>query len=316
MPNERNLAPWLALAGVILGLLFQSWQFNKTLREQQRQSEKTAALQRDANEDAQWREALKLVSFKDQESSQVGVFAMLGFFSSPRYEAQARTFAGVLLTNIPNVYAFDQVMSRMGPPHTDEKNFSDLTSLAQMLGFAQRARFHIKGAASRKNTPFLMRVDAIEPNPKNLGRDKDQQARVAAWEIDTTSQTLLTVWKNEEAKKRLSPRDSPLEGVVLEYGNFDDLDFTGANFSFGILYNASFRRVHFNGATLKDLYVCKVALDGADFRGVTVYEGSKWEGSNWWDAKCVPQELLDYLLRVDTHRTTEEAKRRLVSNCH
>ena len=60
----------------------------------------------------------------------------------------------------------------------------------------------------------------------------------------------------------------------------------------------------------------KVALDNADFSGVTVYSGSTWEDANWWDAKCIPQALLDYLRNRDSHPLTEETKSKLVSNCH
>src|SRR2546429_8242661 len=68
----------------------------------------------------------------------------------------------------------------------------------------------------------------------------------------------------------------------------------------------------FDGATLKDTYLRKVALDDADFSGVKVYSGSKWEDSNWWDAKCIPQPLLDYLLEADSHRSEE---RRVGKEC-
>lgn len=273
-----------------------------------------SALQREASEDAQWREALKSVSFRDPMSSQVGALTMQGFFGSQRYGPQAREIASILLTNIPNVNVFDEVMERIGPAHTDTTNLSDLIGIGQMLGFTQRARFHIQGAASRENTPFLMEaVSAVEVNPKDLD-DIEQQTRVAAWQLDTMSSTLRDVWTNKNPQKRLSPANQRLQGVVLENVSFGDLDFTGANFDWGILCNASFKHAHFNHATLKDVYVRKVALDGADFTDVTVYDGSRWEDSNWWNAKCIPLPMIDYLLKVDPHPLTPEAKSKL-SNC-
>jgi uncharacterized protein YjbI with pentapeptide repeats len=218
------------------------------------------------------------------------------------------------------VNAFDEVISRMGV-HTDISNFDDLTSIAQTLGFAQRARFHIEGAASSEKAPFLTAdVTAIDVNLKDLEHDNEQQKRVSSWEIDSASQTLRKIWTNTDLHKRLKPTGWTLTGVVLENANledanFDDVDFTKANFNYGILYNASFKGAHFNGATLKDVYVSKVFLDGADFSGVTVYDGSRWEGSNWWNAKCVPQSLLDYLLTVDSHPLTQQEKSGIVSNC-
>jgi len=303
-------AAWIAIIGVV-ALAFVS------ISEQRKQSERPAVLQREANEDAQWREALKSVSFRDPASSQMGVLAMQEFFGSPQYSSQARSIAALLLPNVSNVYAFDEVLSTMGPPHTDRGNYHHLTGIAQMLGFDQRAKFHISGAASKKNTPFLMEsLGAIKANPKDLDRDKEQQTRVAAWELDTVSRTLRSVWTDKDPQKRLSPSGWQLSGAVLENASFDGLDFTETDFSLGILFNSSFKRTHFDGATLKDTYLRKVALDDADFSGVKVYSGSKWEDSNWWDAKCIPQPLLDYLLEADSHRVTEETKSKLVATCH
>ena len=303
-------AAWLVIAGAV-ALAFV------TVSEQREQSERLAALQRDANEDAQWREALKSVSFRDPASSEMSALAMQGFFGSSQYSSQARAIAALLLPNVSNVYAFDEVLSRMGPPHTDRSNYQDLTGIARMLGLDERARLHISGAASKKNTPFLVEsVPALRANPRDSDRDKDQQTRVAAWELDVASRTLRTLWAEKDPQKRLSPRGSDLSGAVLENGSFDGLDFTETDFRFGILFNASFKGTRFNGATLKDTYLRSVALDGADFSGVKVYSGSRWDDANWWDAKCIPQPLLDYLLEAGSHPLTDEAKARLVANCH
>src|SRR5882762_5771043 len=134
------LTPICTLIGTTITVVVQNKQLNTTLREQRQQSESVATLQRDASEDAQWREALKSVSFV------LGAFAMQGFFRSPRYGSQARAIASALLTDIPNVNAFDEVLSRIRD-NTTGTNFTDLRVVAQMLGFAQRARFHMKGAA-------------------------------------------------------------------------------------------------------------------------------------------------------------------------
>jgi Pentapeptide repeats (8 copies) len=264
------LALIITLIGTTITLVVQNKQFNTTLGEQRQQSERAATLQRDASEDAQWREALKSVSFKDQPV--LGAFAMQGFFRSPRYDSQARAIASALLTDIPNVNAFDEVITRIRDNTTDA-NFTDLSVVAQMLGFAQRVRFHMKGAASKDNTAFLIEdVDEINPVPKDLAGDSDQRTKVAAWEIDTASRCLRQVWKR--AEKPASPARRVLTGMVLENAksdaeNFDGLNFSRANLSFGILYNASFRGANFNQAKLKDVYVQKVALDDADFSGVS-----------------------------------------------
>ena len=219
--------PLLALVVTAIALVYQSKQFKTTLIEQQKQSWRNQKQRREASEDAQWREALKLVSFKDQASSQVGLFAMQGFFSSERHGAQARTIASVILPNITNVNAFDEVMSRI----------------------------------------FL------------------------------------------------SPKGWRLSGVILEGQEFDGLDFADANLSYGILYDASFKNAKFNQAELINVYVRNVTLDGADFGGVTRFSGSRWENSNWWKAKCIPQSLLDYLLKTGSQPLTSNERSALVSGC-
>ena len=66
---------------------------------------------------------------------------------------------------------------------------------------------------------------------------------------------------------------------------------------------------------------CQIGFDGldfpeAEFSSVKAFKGSRWEDSNGWDAKCIPQPLLDYLLEADSHRVTEETKSKLVATCH
>lgn len=77
------IVAWIAIIGVA-ALAFM------IISDERKESERLAVLQRNANEDAQWREALKLVSFRDPGSAQFGVLAMQGFFASSQYASQAR----------------------------------------------------------------------------------------------------------------------------------------------------------------------------------------------------------------------------------
>ena len=45
-------------------------------------------------------------------------------------------------------------------------------------------------------------------------------------------------------------------------------------------------------------------------------EPSRGATAHWWDAKCIPQPMLDYLLKSVPHPLTPETKSKLVSNCH
>jgi hypothetical protein len=197
---------------------------------------------------------------------------------------------------------------------TDESNLTHITALAQMLGFAERAKYRMTGAASDATAPFLIEdVDEIDPNPEDFEHNPDQQLKVAAWKIDSTSQCLRQLWRDQ--KKKLSPRGSVLTGAVLENGAFDNLDFSGSHLDFGTFYNATFRNARFNAATLKDLFVRHVNMEGADFGGVSVVSGSRWEDTNWWSAKCVPPKMLDYLVEQTKHAVSSEDRTRLTGSC-
>jgi hypothetical protein len=283
------VTPLLALFATIYSYHSQASQFQQTLSEQRRGSV-----------DAQWRDALKLVSFTDPHSSGVGALAMLSFFGTD-HGPEAVTIASSLLPNVSNVGIFDKVLAAIRDKTAEDNNFANISSVARALGMAQRAKYHIAGAASKENTPFLMEtVDAFYLDPKSIEDDPRQQLNVSAWDLDTTSQFLKDLWKTHG---KPSADHKPLTGIVLEnahtdYDNFDGLDFSYSDLSFAILTNANFKRAKFVGANLSGAYVQKVDLTDADFRSVTSFEGSRWEQSNWWDAKCVPSKMMDYLVHV------------------
>ncbi|MGA1987272.1 MAG: pentapeptide repeat-containing protein [Candidatus Sulfotelmatobacter sp.] len=310
---SSSAVPILALVVTALTVILQTRQFRQTLTQQVEQFGRTERQQAEAHEDTEWREALKDVSFKDPRSSLVGAFAMQGFFNNPRYRDQAREIASGLLANTINVSSFDEILTNMRDK-TDGSNLAHMTSLAQMLGFAQRAKHRMKGAASVTTAPFLTKdVDEIDPNPKDFEHNADQQLKVAAWEIDSVSQFLRQLWR--DPNKGLSPQHYVLTGTVLENGDFDNLDFSGSHLDFGILYNATFRNVHFKDATLKDLFVRHVNLEGADFSGVSEVTGSRWEDTNWWRAKCVPPAMLEYLVQQTKHAVSQDDRMTLARNC-
>jgi Pentapeptide repeats (8 copies) len=308
-----TIIPFLALIVTAATIVVQNRQFHKTLAHEADEFKEGQTLQRDAGEDAQWRDALKLVSFRNTQSAQLGALAMQGFFESKRYETQARQVARTLLIDISNVAVFDEILWNMRE-RTNAKNFTDLSVVAQMLGYAQRKTYHIVGAASKSNTPFLIAVvDEIDPDPHDIEHNRDQQIKVAAWEIDTASEFMRGLWKNSD--KNLSPAGLTLTATILENGDFDGLSFSGTDLSFGILSNATFRNAHFVKADLKQLYVRRGRLEGADFNGVTSFEGSRWEDSNWWEAKCIPHDMLNYLVTADHHAISVEDRTRLTDGC-
>jgi Pentapeptide repeats (8 copies) len=241
---------------------------------------------------------------------------MQGFFDTG-HGSQAMTIASSLLSNIPNVGIFDAVLVDIRNRTTDDRNLSHLSAVARALGLAQREKNRIVGAASKANTPFLNEtVDAFYVDPKSIDHDPKRQLKVAAWELDSASQYLKDTWKRHE--NPISPGYKPLTCIVLENAqtetdNFNDLDFSQSDLSFSILSNAHFKRVKFAKVNLTGAYVRNVILTDADFHGVTSFDGSRWEDSNCWDAKCIPPKMFEYLLRVSPHKLTSEAAASLSS---
>jgi hypothetical protein len=298
----------------------QRQQVQDTIKQQAIEGARTATMQRETSEDAQWRDALKLVSLRDSNSSAIGAFAMQGFFDSKRYGPQALTIASTLLTNVSNVKAFDAVFIRICAKVKDSTNLADVIALAQSLGLAQRAKYHITGAASSSNTPFLIEhVDRIYLGTERMPQSSERQVQTSAWELDTTSHYLSSLWRKSDHS--LSPAKIDLTGVVLENAhstteNFNNLDFSGVNFQFAILYNASFENANFRDTKLIDTYLRNVYLSGADFSGATDFAGSRWEGTNWWLAKCISPGLLKYLRENASPTDPRDKKLADSYSCH
>jgi hypothetical protein len=70
------------------------------------------------------------------------------------------------------------------------------------------------------------------------------------------------------------------------------------------------------GAVFRRKLVSNVALDGADLSGVEDFAESKWEKSNWWKAKCISKELLEYLEKNDATVSPEDKRAGNSISCH
>jgi len=313
--------PVLALLVTLITIVYQAGQ--------------TAILQQKTGEDEQWREALKLVSFKDSDTSEAGAYALQGFFTSPRYGFQAQSIASTLLTNVKDVKGFDAVLGLLRKMVTNCDTFVHVSSVATSLGLAQRAKYNITGAASRANTPFLREADRIYLGEVEKSQTADRDLYVAAWKIATASDYMRDIWwkQKNEGKGSLCEGGTVLVGAVLENSqgaaenSFDTLDFSKMDLSFAILSRAHFRNAIFANASLRAAYLNEVDLTGADMThvnlagadlsGVKEFAGSKWADTRWWEAKCVPQPLIDYLSKAvpPPKDVKPEDLQRLASSC-
>lgn len=299
------VTPILAVFLTGVALVLQSQQFGAS-----------AKLQIDANEESQWRDAIKNISFKDPGTTLVSAFGMHSFFDSPRYSTQARTIAATLLPHVDNPDGFDNVFFDL----LDTVNTSGqghVIAMAKTLFNSQMDLYRVNELVNRPTavnfqTLREMLGDDDPPNFIQANSTSRRQAAASAWMLDSISDGLESLWINKNAM----PKGADLGGVVFEHGQFNELDFSNANLQGGALYHADFKDTNFAGATFTRKLVSNVTFDGANLSGVEDFAESKWEYSNWWKAKCISKELLEYLEKNDATADPENKRAGNGISCH
>ena len=292
-----TLTPLFAVLLTGAALLAQTWQYQSS-----------AKLQVDVSEESQWRDAIKNVSMKDTGTTLISAFAMRTFFDSPHYSVQARTVAATLLPHVDNPDGFDNVLFDMLYDNS-KSNQSHIVAVAKTLFNSQLDLYRVSVLA---NQPVKLEFGTLreilgdDDPPIFIQQDiaSRKQAVAAAWMLDSVSDGLHDLWVSKSG----TPQGMDLGGVVLEFGQFDGLDFSHANLRGGALYHADFKGVNFAGSSFTRKLISNVSLDGADLSGVTDFADSKWEYTNWWKAKCVSAELLAYLEKNDGTATSENRR--------
>lgn len=299
------LTPLLAVALTGVALILQSRQFNQT-----------AKLQIDANEESQWRDAIKNLSIKDPSTTLVSAFAMHSFFDSPHHGVQARTIASTLLPHVDVPDGFDNIFFDLLDT-ANTSNQGHVVAIAKTLLNSQMDLYHINVLMSRPTLldfQLLREMLGDDDPPDFIQADpaSRRQSAANAWMLDSISDGLNGIWINKSAV----PRGTDLGGVIFEHGQFNEFDFSNANLQGGALYHADFKRTNFAGATFTRKLVSNVTLDGANLSGVEDFAESKWEYSNWWKAKCISKELLEYLEQNDATAGPENKREANAISCH
>jgi hypothetical protein len=289
-----TLTPLLAVFLTGATLLMQTWQYQSS-----------AKLQVDANEDSQWRDAIKNVSMRDTGTTLISAFAMRTFFDSSHYSLQARTVAATLLPHVDNPDGFDNVFFDMLDDNS-KPNQAHIVAIAKTIFNSQLDLYHVNVLASQPvklEFATLKEILGEDDPPTFIQQDpaSRKQAVASAWMLDSVSDGLHDLW----VSKNGTPQGMDLGGVVLEFGQFDGLDFSRTNLRGGALYHSDFKGVNFTGASFTRKLISNVTLDGADLKGVTDFEESRWEYTNWWKAKCLSPELLAYLEKNDSTATLQ-----------
>jgi len=300
-----TMTPLLAVFLTGAALVLQSQQFSASAR-----------LQINANEESQWHDALQNLSFKDPATALTGAFGMHSFFDSPLYSTQAQVVAAALLPHVDNPDGFDDVFFDL----TDTANAGNqahVIAVAKTLFSSQMDLYRVNVLVNR---PTLLDFQTLremlgdEDPPAFIQGDATsrRQAAASAWMLDSASDGLNDIW----TRKSASPQGTDLSGVVLENANFGGLDFSNAVMQGGALYNADFTNAKFAGAVFRRRLVSDVILDGTDLSGVEDFAESKWERSDWWRAKCISKELLDYLEKNDATASPENKQAGNAISCH
>jgi hypothetical protein len=287
----QSWAKWFASFATSLTLVLAL----VTLYIQGREHKQTAERQRAADEDTQWREAMKSVSFKDPSQALAAAMWMQSFCDSPRYHALSRSVTVSLLPIIVNVTGFDDVLTNL-VRHTDSGNQVGIIDVAQKVSSIQWGRFG-QPPPDPTQLPFVKRevlgvdfTNAISGDSSSKG-----EFSIAAWEVDTASHALWDIWVRDKVAK---PKDQNLTNIILENNKFYDdqdksfsVDFTNATLKHVVLAHASFRRANFTHSNLSQVIV----LDDVDLSEITQFAGSNWSETHWWKAKSVSLDLCKYL---------------------
>ncbi len=282
LPWKWNFTIFMAAAT----LLAQTFQFFYTARQQ-----------RQANEDTQWREAIKDVSFQDSSNALVGALSMQGFFGSPTYGSQASSITVALLPLISSdPEGFDEVFFEMLKHNTGALNQDSVLSISRTILDSQRTLYSSNAIAALQDGNSAEAIDSMLGGPaagdfqeKNQ-HDSFEHAATISWELDSVSQSLQRLW----TAGKVSPPSKHLEVMSLEDADFHTIDLSGVSLASGVVYKVWLNGVKFGNANLHNTLIRHVCLNGADLTEIKNFDGSQWTDVNWQSAN-LSDELKTYL---------------------
>jgi hypothetical protein len=249
---------------------------------------------RKSEEDSQWREAMKVVSFNNPSQALASAIWMESFLDSPTraHRDLSRHVAASLLPRVDNVAGLDDVVADL-IAHTDANNQLDIISLARKVYTDQWQRYGLTPSDPIELRSATEEVIGGLDDAKEVGARKVDAAAFSAgtWEIDSASQALWEIWVRQ---KLASPKEKNLGDIVLEgtkRGKAFSVDFTDADLTNAVLSNVSLQGANLTRADLSKLTI----LDGVNLSAITHFNGSKWNDVDWWDAQIISPELCAYL---------------------
>jgi hypothetical protein len=240
------LAPVVTIFTLALTLIVQGWQFRESERNK-----------REEVEDAQWAEAVKLISQGGKVSP--GVIALSPFLKLPRYQNTARETAIQLLANSSDPILYTDLFGAAFVP-VGWNNLDQILKLDRAL---------------------LTRGQPLYDKTYNETTEHNDLTKLSAQEkevLDYLNDVMPKMCAQIGSVLR-SPRPT---GVSL--------DLSAIRFT-----NCDLRGIDLSGANMENTAMVFVDLAGADLSNITRCEGAYFFHTAWWEAKSISPTLLAHL---------------------
>jgi uncharacterized protein YjbI with pentapeptide repeats len=240
------LAPVVTILTLSLTLIVQGWQF--------RESEKN---KREEVEDAQWVEAVKLISQSGKVSP--GVIALSPFLKLPKYQNTARETAIQLLANSSDPILYTDLFGAAFVP-AGWDNLDQILKLDRAL-YARGQPLFAKSFDSATDANDATKLSAEEKEV--LGY------------LDNVNPKICSQIASVLRSPRPASASVDLSGTLLK-----ECDLRGTDLS---------------GASIESISLAYNDLTDADLNNITQFDGAHFYHVAWWQARSVSPKLLEYL---------------------
>src|SRR5258708_1543846 len=253
------VAPLVTAIALMFTLIFQVYQ-----------TKRNSILQRQADEDTQWRSFLQKLNTRNAPTDQSIAILLKSFFSYPKYKNQACEIAStVYLPYIVDTKYF-KLMYKDFIKVIDWNNYYNIVNLTngiyRQISDARRMREQDSAALNSKNTyAYSQSLKDIDQINHSLEESHN--------ELEIVGNSLANFFKSNSQRSSIS--------LDLTDGYFFHTDFSNANFD-----NANFKDVSFDFSN----------VEKADFANINSFDSSDWYGTAWWRAENISDNLLNYLV--------------------
>lgn len=231
---------------------------------------------RDANEDVQFRDALKTVA---QARGTPGEFTALvllkPFLNSPQHGDTARQLITSVLPEVQGYDTFEDLLVALFP----DPARADADSLAR-IARAQQRRLH----------ELDHRLEHLRNDPS-----QESSAKVAVEE------DVIGHQRDERLQQIVLVNKLLVQAIAMRSGNARLLDLKQVLFYQTDMSNRPLTRLDISDAKFE-----AVNVKGAELAGILGFEGSNWQGTAWWRARYLDKALLQYLAQNFPYQKNQE----------